>query len=411
MSELLLCATNYLDGGAVRNGAVAQVLAFDKRGRRKPSSDVLDIVIPVGSGVTPVSVPVAPGDYIVDVRLPNGERRSVEVTVKAEPVLAEIDVTHSPREWLSWQHYVGGVPLHPDLRAEGDAQPTSVAWVTGLEAGVPEQGAAADPWRTKILPVVLGEVPPPPGRALGQAHRESGWTQYRVGGGGDLEPWAQHDPVGGTYEPRRYLLVQTSASHWLVPAPVPWRTLEGTAAVDLLVRDAPVAQVAVSPVDPEIGPVLAYLMGGAAQDARLLVDRGEAKDLLFGKMMNPLAAAAGGYALLATEATGDTAWHRWIHNLAEWFDWLPDGAVQQGRLLLRHRRGPDDVHRARDAFVRAYARGLPFYTLGLIWLVDGLALFAGSGDAEAREMLAPVQEASWRVDLAQPFTTLRLGDA
>ena len=414
-SAIRLWARKYLDGVNAPNGAVATVLAFDAEGRRTPAQDVPEVTVPIGWNVTPASVPVAPGNYLVELRLPNGELTSTEVTVTDQPVEVEIDLTHSPREWLSWQHFLGGVPLHEDLHTRQAGGPVEVRWLTGVGPRL-FRTAGGDPWRD-LLAVVTRRRTPPRGRSLGPPHQESGWSHHRLGAQGRLDNWIQDDPHPGDHgEPRHYLLTRAGSTSWLLPAPIPWWTRSGAVALDLLVRHqdqadaAGAGQVMLSPLDPDIAPLLGYLMGGSARSARLVVDHAEARELLFLKFINPLAAAAGGYALLSSEETGDTAWHPWIRNLAARFEWLPDGAIQQGRLLLRHRRGPDDVARARAAFVDACARGLPFYTLGLLWLVDGLSLLADSGDEEARRLLAPVQEVSWHADLTQPFTTLRLGD-
>jgi hypothetical protein len=130
--------------------------------------------------------------------------------------------------------------------------------------------------------------------------------------------------------------------------------------------------------------------------------------MLYGKMISPLAAAAGGYVLLATETTNEPSdWHRWVGNLHAWFDWLPDGAILYGRLRLRHRRSDQDVAAASDALKTAFNRGLPYYSLGLQWLVEGLSMLA-SRDKDAARMLDQVRAVSWQVNPRQTFTTLRI---
>ncbi|MBZ2194683.1 hypothetical protein [Occultella gossypii] len=407
MSELLLRVDKYLDGAEVPHGAVAQVLAFDSRGGRSPAADVRDVVVPVGGNVAPASIPVEPGDYLIEVLLPNGERTSAEVRAGEAPVSVDLAVTHSPREWLSWQHLVGGVPLRENMRPGRGAGPVRLEWLEGLPRGRVGLAGPGYPWRA-VLAIVTGAEPAPEGLAVAPLTGESGWQLYRFGAAGALK-WLDQEPEPGGPMRRRYLVARSGADVSLVPVPVPWPiTSGGAAVVDVLVRDQPDgARILISPMDQYIAPVIGFLSAGSAQPARVLVDH--ARSRLFEKMVNPFAAAAGGYVLLATEETGDTAWHPLIANLAARFDWLPDGAVLQGRLLLRHRSGSADVHAARDSFMEAYRRGLPFYTLGLQWLVDGLRTFAGTGDEEAGRMLATVQEVAWHADLAQPFATLRSG--
>jgi hypothetical protein len=148
------------------------------------------------------------------------------------------------------------------------------------------------------------------------------------------------------------------------------------------------------------------MANGSLDRAQLLF--AQAQDLLYGKMVNPLAAAAGGYVLLAVERGPEVErWHDWVPNLANWYSWLPDGMIQPGRLALR-RRDPAALDDARAAFFQAHRRGLPFFTLGLQWMVDGLSLLAAANVRGARPRLKEVQQVAWRANLQQPFTTLRL---
>jgi hypothetical protein len=240
--------------------------------------------------------------------------------------------------------------------------------------------------------------------------RDTERSLLALGAGGPV-PTGDEDPDDGPELPRRYLLARGRGFSELACLPVPWTTETGSRVViETLVRRSPLpgeAVLAMSPRDPKMGPALGYMAAGSLGSAQLLFDH--AQDLLYGKLVNPLAATAGGYVLMAIEAGASAAqWKDWVPNLAGWFPWLPDGTIQLGRLLLRHRRGPDDVAQARAALFEAYDRGLPFYSLGLQWLVEGLSWFAAE-DAEAARRLANVREIAWRANLQQPFTTIRLG--
>ena len=90
-----------------------------------------------------------------------------------------------------------------------------------------------------------------------------------------------------------------------------------------------------------------------------------------------------------------------------WFEWLPDGAIQHGWLKVRHRQSTSDLDEARQAFFTAYNRGLPFYSVGLQWLADGLAIFASS-DPEAARMLDDVTRVARQTNMQSPFTIVRL---
>src|SRR5262249_844788 len=68
--------------------------------------------------------------------------------------------------------------------------------------------------------------------------------------------------------------------------------------------------------------------------------------------------------------------------LANWMQWLPDGAVIDAWYRMRLPK-PDFV-KARQRLVEAVARGLPIYTRGLRSLIGGLAAFAGEGKYRTR---------------------------
>jgi hypothetical protein len=133
-----------------------------------------------------------------------------------------------------------------------------------------------------------------------------------------------------------------------------------------------------------------------------------ALEMLYYKWTNPLGAAAGGYLLLGTEADRTKKpWHEWIHNLSDRFPWLPDGAIQEAWLWLRQGSSAENLDRAYRALKIAYSRGLPYFSLGFQWMVDGLTL-VGERNEEATELLRLVQRAAWRVNTSQPFTSIAL---
>ena len=62
---------------------------------------------------------------------------------------------------------------------------------------------------------------------------------------------------------------------------------------------------------------------------------------------------------------------------------------------------------AHESLRMAFGRGLPYYGLGLQWLVDGLTVFA-SRDKQTAAMLEAVRPVARRCNLQQPFTVLEL---
>jgi hypothetical protein len=168
--------------------------------------------------------------------------------------------------------------------------------------------------------------------------------------------------------------------------------------------DDPITTVTIR--DGSVGSALGYMTLGAHPTAELLFD--QAREMLFMKMSNPLAAAAGGYVLLATEQGSEPKeWHQWVENLCNRFEWMPDGAILRGSLKLRHQQSDADVEEARSTLKTAYRRGLPFYSVGLQWLLDGLTV-CGQDDPEGAAMAKDVQRVSWRCNMQEPFTVVRL---
>ena len=134
----------------------------------------------------------------------------------------------------------------------------------------------------------------------------------------------------------------------------------------------------------------------------------QAYGMLFEKMTNPLGAAAGAYVLLA--AGGDREhrdWHSWIDNLSNWFPHIPDGAILKGSLRLRFPKNSNSTVEARTALVEGFDRGIPYYSAGVFWLLDGLTAFAD--DEVVQNKMRIVQRVAHRLDLSQAFTVVRLG--
>ncbi len=164
---------------------------------------------------------------------------------------------------------------------------------------------------------------------------------------------------------------------------------------------------AISVHDAQLSVLLGFLSSGALPAAKRLAETEHG--MLFEKNINPLAAAAGGYALVNSAVDARKhQWHGWIENLMLRFLDVPDGAIQYATLRLRLRTSESDVTEATKAFKDAYRRGLPYYGLGLRWLLEGLQL-VGTRDTEAKLMADAVQAVTARLHPQSPFTILRLG--
>lgn len=158
--------------------------------------------------------------------------------------------------------------------------------------------------------------------------------------------------------------------------------------------------------DPMINVMLSYLIIDQLDNAALIVEQARSK--LYDKISNPVAAAGGGYVLLATSLRGeDLEWRSWIANLADWFEFVPDGAILEGSMLLNGPKEMRDFERAAERFLQAYDRGLPFYTVGISWLLSGLRVLRAQYP-QLEEPYTHVKKIATMTDLTNPFTTLRL---
>lgn len=526
MARLRLHLDKYLGGLPTTDGAVTHLYGLDAQGRRDPTRDHRDLVIPAGRTEARLTVEVEPGGYLIEAILPSGDIATDQVEVaEGATVSVQLVAPHSPHEWLSWQQYLGNVPAEPDAPRKGSGRRTASArsarpastqlervdqyvgrapeieldharsswdrlwrderrlgdragsqyvrpsrgfedfFKAGRGGGLGGYSDTRPPDRISVGPVIKGQratrtmpraapLPAWPvlwyvgspveslsgltpdganswnlvieeslgGNPLAGLGFKAKQVQHRmrdnerqifsIGAGGQAND-DKRDRSRAGVTPRRYVVaVQPEGPVELACLPVPWQNgLQGRVPIEVLVRRQPLhgeTMIAMSPRDPSIGSALGYMGTGALANARVIFDR--ARALLFEKQINPLGAAAGGYVLLATDqGQQDQAWHQWIENLANWFGWLPDGMILLGRLRMRSRRNEADLRVARQAFFDAYDRGIPYYSLGLQWLVDGLGLLA-TNDNEARKRLAAVQRVAWLANLQQPFTTLRLRD-
>jgi len=120
-----------------------------------------------------------------------------------------------------------------------------------------------------------------------------------------------------------------------------------------------------------------------------------------------LAATAAAYAITGTDLTDEpTRWDPWLETLRDLFGWMSDGAVLWAMRRLRSARAPSDLRQARDGLIEAYDRGVPVYTRGLSWLMDGLSEFPD--DPECAWRLRQARLLSWSVDMREPFVIVNL---
>ena len=118
----------------------------------------------------------------------------------------------------------------------------------------------------------------------------------------------------------------------------------------------------------EAGAILRLMMSGDIERAKTLSGHIRfAEKLLYSKIENPSYAALGGYFLLRSNSMEQL--HDWPRNLANWFEWFPDGCIIYAAQLMRSEKPV--VEDIEYWLIEAYQRGIPLYTEGLRLLYEG----------------------------------------
>ena len=306
-----------------------------------------------------------PGLYFVQAHLPDGGqvRRSVEV--KDEPVSVELEPDLS-------EVYVAG--------PEDEAELLTVAPYPDVEPEVPFEHAG------RAVPFI--------GYHRG---RDGPWTEAHRGFV-DAEPDVPLEMPGGfdavaIERPDGLLSVIRVPDAWMGA----FRFY-----VQADANGEPVA-LAARLANPATDALLAYLNRDMLADAKLLVDSPEltAERLLRAKREDPIAAAAGAFALLRLNEVERL--HDWTRNLANRFEWLPDGLVAWAEHLARLGKHKKAVGLLR----RLPERGLPALSIGLAYANDRLRTYSAHWpeDDELRATLEELTRYSVATDFAAPVTT------
>lgn len=415
MSRLLICLNKWLDGQNLPQGVIAEVSAS---GLTKP----IRVVIPAGTSGQTVPVEVKPGVYLVRAFLPSGELASKDVMLNEhEDVTVVLRASESPHEWLSWHHFVGNVLAESSsyhaIQQEGiprGTKPTWFLWSTDSgdkESFYPKFEEGPEEHRSGVMATQSQLV-----RFSSDSNAFFEALSFKR-----LEP--KRDP---TEWGRFFVTVKPEGAPVQIAAlPFPWPMIRQPgvdAPVDVLI-DNGLLEFSTPEKTPaerddrfrlscivrdELGAsLMGYLASGDFIAADFLYNSlvVSAEDLLYGKFQNPYAAALGGYFLL--QASAWDRLHHWPRNLANWFEWLPDGAVIHGWQCLHENKTVE----AREYFLLAASRGVPVFTVGLRFLLDGLSLFAAQqrqGEAMGftmDEALKRVRQYAAVAHFNQAFTT------
>ncbi len=388
-----------------------------------------------------LDVNVQPGRYLVQVLFPGGRVMNREVKVEAEPQLQEItlELGQSPHEYLGWQHLVGNVESKSEYERKRPAITRSML------------GTASPPLELKHVTIINSPGSAPISRGIFFERNRGSQGEPRQNFLDRLSrnpcvqietalPVAQDEtfvkflfrPQGGMAHfrasvfDRHYLVVavpQECVQYCVLP--VPWMHSHGCMELDV---EAVVQRLATGRVPDPRRPAYALSIAVRDSDTAMMIGYfgagdftaaaealAPAKDALMMKMINPIAAAAGGYILLASRWDKEPAdWHPWLRNLMHWFPWLPDGAIQHGWLRLNTGEDEASFQEARSCFLEALRRGLPFYSRGVSLLRDGLSVIAGESserlqrDEEVDAALTMVRRMCARTNMKNPFTTIEL---
>jgi hypothetical protein len=471
MSRLKIRIHQYLDGPREQPPQVpVRISAIVKSAKgsatRNPATTAMISVSDLPQDAT--SVEVKPGHYFVEAVLPSGEILADDISVehnKESNLVLEAEA--SAHEWLSWQSFNGNraaampresatlallgdgrMPRPMHFKAKAKRKSKSRAMLGRRQARrVHGQGAGGHPGIVQVSigsPLIIYRNPnlSVGGRSHGSDTWEwlAGLMKRRSSAvTADIDPNYPQTlitPYACDVSNAVYRIksqdVRTAASERLMEANEIWRTFAGVSrheAIELISLPIPwtiiesgseaIVEVGVRQVnssglfcsaatvsDGVLGALLGYLSSGSLPTVRGMIER--AKNNLYYKTLNPFAAAAGGYALVGTALTAkQEEWHSWIRNLMNLFPAIPDGAIQWAQLKLRARRHKSDLTEAREALKATYDRGIPFFSMGIKWLIEGLE-WAAAEDSEAARMLIAVREVARRVNYQQPFTSIRI---
>ena len=437
---------------ATEAGAVAVLHRLtDEAGADIRSATRVKTTVPASPNRQDVKrIDVDPGRWWVEATLPSGEVITDEVTVqKGEEAFVTLHPTEaSPHEWLDWQHLVGNIEgLETYTRIAERARREPVAYARdviseALEKTVPSnvrdmiegtldtvlpRGPSGSK-NTDKTQDAFADSGQPTVRFCSRLAREGfngpdAWHKIFGATAPTSEPQAFREaPAEGIYlyrfaspgraNARAFANIEWAGERYAVSLPVPWPLVGQTkdAEVELMVRMHPAdktVQASIAVLDSEFGTLAGLMTASTLPKARIFVD--QAYDMLMRNVTNRLAAAAGGYVLVASGGSdAHPDWQQSIDNLANSFD-FPDGPVLKATRYLRYPQGKGCYDVAKAALFEGFERGIPYYSAGVAWLLDGLTSFADE-DAEANKRMKLVHKVAQRLDVSQAFTVIRVSD-
>ncbi|MDW9984284.1 hypothetical protein GOC06_26350 [Sinorhizobium meliloti] len=426
----------YMDGDHVRFGVPVRfrpVIAGGGKQLRRfdRSREIVTAIAPVSPReFDGASVELAFGEYDVEAVLPSGEPLSEELTVgpQAEqygdagmPVVLRGE--GSPNEWRSWAHFSGATLAsarqYASELSRGRIYPTTSFDVTIGSIAHSTDTAGFDPsswdgWFNYFEERYRRSREHAPdiqlvGRDDGLSVRTEGGhdgAPLRIMLTRDYLPEVEFDTteIGAR---RTYAAITGHTGTRLFALPLPWGDGYYSVPFEMLAFEDD-SQLRCDPVlrDERWSGLVAYLNRGRVDLANEILK--SARDALFEKFENPLAAALGGYVLLSSQQQRDRkdSWPQWLDNLARRFPYLPDGPILRARWLLSQ-NSEEHLDEAHHLLYDSVERGLPFFTTGVVWLIEGLQQ-TSIGCPICTEALRKVRGVARAMDLSQAFTSFSI---
>lgn len=348
-----------------------------------------------------------PGVYLVRGFLPSGEIAAATVDLSGVPqTIASLRSTrHSPRESLDWAYYLQ----------------------KGPKKGTPAIELSMD-WKFAPAPAIPATIVTNFWR-----HNQLGWKHVAVNPGGQqvgLYSSVNFDWTVNQQDPNAIVLIEImSEMPWQYNLGQFWiQVAAGTKSRFVAVPPTQVMRiyivdhdpesdwdspfrVVVGSGDPSLQALLGFLSSGDFESARSVGANWAdlAERMLKEKLVDAISATVAGYFLLL--AGEHSRLHDWTRNLADWIDWLPDGAVIRAFHLLSQTN--PDLNEVRERLLQAAKRGVPLYTQGLRMLFDGLNLmntYKRGSDPELQHALEAIRPYAAAARWASPVTSFAAVD-
>lgn len=421
------------------SAAVAEIVR-----RGKDASMAERITRPIGVNAPPQHVDLTPGDYTVRIFLPSGDVLAESVTVgagaKSDDGNLAFDLMRSPHDWLSLNAAVGAVQRLPnDDRVRNlESWRSAVSVEPNLAVNLPGRVNQAITDFNEGNASLKRAAGVPTGEAYySTIDRNRAMPEGKLSSAGVVE-WWMGQPVGApvplviTHHDDRNAKLGLPANdgspdlldgsrrlfarirdprgrlhHAVYPAG--WARISGsqvgsiadveilmTIVIDSVMRgeqegeEAAQWRCAPAVLDVEAMAYLGFLHSGNASAAEAMLER--AYELLYEKRVNPVAAAAGAFGLLAFPPSARSRqrnWRNWVRNLYSWFPNLPDAAIAMAQLYLRQGEGESseddlDIEKLRGFALEATRRGVPYLTFGIRLLSEILMLVTSDDQQHER---------------------------